>query len=1434
MSSNSNIQQNISDMIQNLQLRNELEGQHVSQLVSVQENLAKINELIREKMLLDGKNIETLEEIDELIKKRSERFEDEIDSERELNVLREKSNKLLKELEERHKAIEKAISNIKKAAWAGAAVGALNALGTTITTVFKVGKIAVETFINVMNKVGQTAFGVGKALLMFPWNMYKSLVSAAANASGSTELLDAIEGIRKQWGSFSNTMAGDVFKASALGMNLKNGALAQMQFFKESLAPGRSMMRVWQSLAAMLKDVSETLTALGPSINIVMNQFKEADGSFGKNIRDIITMQKGLGMSKEEFKGLVDYTVSNGKDIKKTMYDIGNLSLQLGDKFGVSSKEISRDVGKMMKDLGNFGSLTATEITAAATHFQRLGVEISKVTGLMDKFDQFEDAADSASKLSQAFGLQLDTVKLMRAENPAERQQMIAEAMQRAGISTDNLKRQSLKLLATTIGLDAATTKSMFSTENLGKSYDEVKSSAEEASKKQLSQEEILGRLADAIEKVNRSGGGLKDGFFKTFLKGIEEGIQRTPAFINMFQNLNRGLRQTLFEGRKVGESITATLGLDDAFNALGNFFKPESMKKVFGEQGFGGALKKIFNKDATQKDIDDGFKQIMNVFSDKGGEFQTKVYPKLQKLAENFGKIGKLIIEKIGQGIGDAFKGGAKLLKGEKLENNILKTIEESPWSKFVTPIWDGIKSGFLSMFDGFAELAPELLKKVTAAIEWVFRGIEYLFSDDKNRKALDKMSATGSYLSFDITKQTGGAAKSPFEESFQKSWTKLKEGVSSVFEDGKLWGRLKEVLENAWNALKEKFKAAWDYVAPYIKAFLAANLVLDIGKGVLVGAAGGFAREFFGNEAFRQNIVGSLSNMFGKQQMYGPLTKAQYFKQAAGGTFLGGAAKVAGGVGKVLAAPIALPLKAIGALMDKMPALGGMFGKLGSALGMIGPYAGIAIAAMGVIKGAMAFSDTKEAALKAFKERDDVINAETTANVAGFLNVLTLGLLSPEVVQNLSVQFMNLMDSMLEKLNDLLPGFGNFVGEYFGGWTDAISNLFDIIGSTFNDIFDPDMGWGDVFFFGIKRLFINALEGIVKIAKPFLSIIGMGGMAESAIESFAAAKTNLQKEHDEARLKNQKDARSVGSNVSGWTQQVTGLAKSEQDKISSTLSEIARFEQKKKENLAKGLNTVAIEENIIKAKQRQANILTEAIKKDKDLNLSTAGLEEKLRELNGQIEKDIEEKVKKSHKKTLPGAQTTTAQEAKETTSAPSVPSSPPTPPPAPAGQTGTQSETSAAAASAVSQIADAAERTKALNDKIEETKVKIEETKRLIVNNSDGVKKIADSDDNIAINTGRVVVSLRNNHNALMEGVNSIRTSTRNVNVNVEVAVQMDVKELEKIIVKQRSSLIRKAVKVLEGNLPDQAKVKDTALPRGAEGVVAPSVFGLPEDK
>jgi len=110
------------------------------------------------------------------------------------------------------------------------------------------------------------------------------------------------------------------------------------------------------------------------------------------------------------------------------------------------------------------------------------------------------------------------------------------------------------------------------------------------------------------------------------------------------------------------------------------------------------------------------------------------------------------------------------------------------------------------------------------------------------------------------------------------------------------------------------------------------------------------------------------------------------------------------------------------------------------------------------------------------------------------------------------------------------------------------------------------------------------------------------------------------------------------------------------------------------------------------------------------------------------------------------------------------------------------------------------------KKAKDLADKASAAVEANGQLIKATETNIVRIAESASKISIDIQKVTVDLKKFEDRLMQGVANIREVKKAVMVNVDVAVQLDVKELEEIIVKRKESKIRKAVSVIEKNLSD----------------------------
>lgn len=477
----------------------------------------------------------------------------------------DKMNAALKEAAEKEdaagKGLDEMVKKAKKFATAASAIdGFVQGLRFTGNMLHTVGGAVT----GLVGSLGHLA----ASIISIPFKMLSGLIHMSDSGDGGgNELQQALEDIRKEFGSLRTT-SGAAIVSMARSMK---GELAET---------GLNVTRIFGNLAERLKVLQEYAHNLGPLFAALAPQFM-------KNAEAIGAYYKGLGLTEEAQKAVAARSFALGQDVTESLREITNYSHQLSKAFNGaagSAKEISRDMGTLMADFRHFGGISTKEIGQAVVYFRRLGVEVSKVLGVIERYDNFEDAANGAAQLSQAFGLNVDALQMMKAQNPAERVEMLRKSFFAAGRSVENMTRQERALLAQQSGLDDSALDLVFSMKNQGMTYDQVTKKADAAKKSQMTQTQAMKALADSIERLVRSGGSTgSGGFFDRFIQGFTVGIQRSGEFRRIMRELRIDLRTAYVEGIKVGRAFVDMFpGVKDVFKGIADLFEPRRFRAMF------------------------------------------------------------------------------------------------------------------------------------------------------------------------------------------------------------------------------------------------------------------------------------------------------------------------------------------------------------------------------------------------------------------------------------------------------------------------------------------------------------------------------------------------------------------------------------------------------------------------------------------------------------------------------------------------------------------------------------------------------------------------------------------------------------------------------------------------------------------------------------
>lgn len=475
-------------------------------------------------------------------------------------------------------------------------------------------------------------FNLGASIVALPFKLFHNFLEAGIQ--GSTALREAFESARKELGALGTNEGAATIQA----FRAMRGELSQT---------GLSVWRTFGNLAERMQWVNETAQNLGVTFSLVRNQFAQ-------NVESIGAYIKGLGLSQEAQRTMAEESIRSGRSMTEIGREITTMAYGMGQAFGINGKLISRDVGEMTADFDNFGNMATKTLTSVAVFARKLGVEIKGLLGIVGKFDNFEDAAQSAANLSQAFGLNVDALQMLQEQDPAARIDKLRKAFFAAGKSVENMTRQERALLAQHTGLDQKTASLVFSQQNQAMSYEDIQKQSELTEKKQLSQAEAMEKLAGSIERMVKQGDKITKGFFSTFADGFNIGLRRSKEFRESWRTVQRSLRMTRLMGVRLGRDFMKLFpGIKDMFAGIRDFFSPRRVKSLV--QPISNALRGFFKGDMSFEEVFNTIKTQFKSFFNPSGEAATKFKSGLtafvSKMSEIFKEIGAFAVRHLTDG---------------------------------------------------------------------------------------------------------------------------------------------------------------------------------------------------------------------------------------------------------------------------------------------------------------------------------------------------------------------------------------------------------------------------------------------------------------------------------------------------------------------------------------------------------------------------------------------------------------------------------------------------------------------------------------------------------------------------------------------------------------------------------------------------------------
>jgi len=360
-----------------------------------------------------------------------------------------------------------------------------------------------------------------------------SIATLLGGLRNTTGLLDESD----LGGRFAKSAEEAQAQADGMGRAVGN-TTNSFRFLKSGIDGAGEATEIFGKIANQLTD---TMFTMGEDISKV-------------SMQNLMRFRNALNVSDADMKKFGKLAAAMGTSASTQFMKVEQAATSIAKATGINRKVLATDLVKMRADFTTFGSFSAEELAKVAARAKSLGVEITKLSGLANKFDNFDSAADSMATLAQTMGVNIDAFDMFQEEDPTKQLLMIRRAFQAAGQDITQMNRKQRRMIASELGVELADVFPALSPGNIkGEELREKIDAVPEAAVK---------GLHNAIDKFNLSVPTQAQTYFEG-LTGLMTTSRETHA------ELKKSTAQNRILDRKTREQIiSATKGLVSMLDA--------------------------------------------------------------------------------------------------------------------------------------------------------------------------------------------------------------------------------------------------------------------------------------------------------------------------------------------------------------------------------------------------------------------------------------------------------------------------------------------------------------------------------------------------------------------------------------------------------------------------------------------------------------------------------------------------------------------------------------------------------------------------------------------------------------------------------------------------------------------------------------------------
>ena len=388
-----------------------------------------------------------------------------------------------------------------------------------------------------------------------------------------TDLIETIETAAQSTKDFFDAQS-DIGKDIRRSTSMGKGMLLTFQRYNSSAV--KLFGEGASGIANMIQETGENLKNMG-----VFAEVFSSAVTGPKNTFHFARIKRILGLEADELKYYAQDAAVNLLGLNERLERVVFLSEAVSKEYGVDMKRLSKNFNKLRKEISMFGHLSDEELMKTSARLTQMKLTTEAAADVFKKFNTFEDAANSVAMLSQTFGMNLDAMSIIKAENPVEIIDMFRESMMMTGRTFDELNRFEKGILADQTGMTQENLKSLMTFRDQGLTFEEAQEKLKDQ-KPEARQMKAMKKLTSSMKEFQKVLNF--DSPFQAFLKGLAKNSAASEEAKSAFMSLSNTYQMIHDFATNLPADVVQALM--DPVVLIAN-----AMKDIFNSKGFNGGL---------------------------------------------------------------------------------------------------------------------------------------------------------------------------------------------------------------------------------------------------------------------------------------------------------------------------------------------------------------------------------------------------------------------------------------------------------------------------------------------------------------------------------------------------------------------------------------------------------------------------------------------------------------------------------------------------------------------------------------------------------------------------------------------------------------------------------------------------------------------------